>query len=135
MAAALEIYRRFQAHVASGDYERLPEVVDVERYTENCVGLTGWTTGLAVAIQNFENNVASALTDMESTEEDVIEGSDSLAVRSRISATHTGAFLGIEPTGRRVSYDAVDLYRVSEGRIVWRFLLCDWHGVAMALSS
>jgi hypothetical protein len=35
----------------------------------------------------------------------------------------------------KVSYDAVDMYRVAGGRIVWRFLLCDWKGVMDQLTA
>ena len=31
--------------------------------------------------------------------------------------------------------DAVDMYRVAGGRIVWRFLLCDWKGVLDQLTA
>jgi predicted ester cyclase len=131
----LEIYRRFQRYLTQGTFERLPEVVDIEGYTENCVGMTGWTTGLNVALNNFRKNVASALSDVRSTEEDVIEGADTLVIRARMEATHSGAFLGIAPTGRRIVYDAVDMIRIRNGRIVWRFLLCDWYGVQQQLRS
>lgn len=35
-----------------------------------------------------------------------------------VEATHKGDLLGILPTGRRVRWDAVDVYRVSNGKIV-----------------
>ncbi len=57
-----------------------------------------------------------------------------VVIRSVITATHTGEFLGIAPAWRKVSYDAVDMYRVAGGRIVWRFLICDWKGVMDQLS-
>jgi len=125
----LEISRRFQSYLLGGEFGRLGEVVDMDGYTENCVGLTGWTTGLATALRNFQANVASAFSDMAMAEEDVIESGDTLVIRSVVSAVHAGEFLGVAPTGRKVTYDAVDMYRVAGGRIVWRFLLCDWKGV------
>jgi predicted ester cyclase len=131
----LEAYRRFYSLLVSGDYGRLGDVVDVDGYTENCVGLTGWTTGLETALRNFQQGLAAALTDMTTTEEDVVESADMLVIRSRIEATHTGELLGQAPTGRRVSYDAVDMYRIRDGRIVWRYLLCDWHGVLGQLTG
>lgn len=131
----LEVYRRFQSYLRGGEFARLGEVADMDGYTENCVGLTGWTTGLAVALRNFQTNVASALSDMASTEEDVVESGDTLVIRSVISAVHAGEFLGIAATGRKIRYDAVDMYRVADGRIVWRFLLCDWKGVLDQLTA
>lgn len=131
----LDIYRGFRSLLWSGDYGRLGEVVDIEGYTENCVGLTGWTTGLHTALRNYQQGVASAFTDLSSDEQDIVESEDQLVVRAQLSATHSGAFLGVAPTGRRVTYDSVDMYRVRDGRIVWRFLLCDWHGVLAQLTA
>src|SRR6516164_8169417 len=93
----LEIYRRFQSYLLGGEFGRLGEVVDMDGYTENCVGLTGWTTGLATALRNFQANVASAFSDMAMAEEDVIESGDTLVIRSVVSAVHAGEFLGVAP--------------------------------------
>ena len=131
----LEVYRRFQSFLLHGDFARLGEVADLDGYTENCVGLTGWTTGLPAALRNFQENVASRLTGMAVTEHDVIEAGDALVIRGTFEVTHSGEFLGVPPTGRRVSYDWIDMYRVDGGRIVWRFLLCDWKGLVDKLTA
>ena len=125
----LEVYRRFQSYLLHGEFARVGEVADLDGYTENCVGLTGWTTGLQIALRNFQENIASRLTDMAVTEHDVIETGDVLVIRGTFEVTHSGEFLGVPPTGRRVSFDWIDMYRVAGGRIVWRFLLCDWKGL------
>jgi predicted ester cyclase len=134
-AQPLEIYRRFQSYLINGEFGRLGEVADMEGYTEHCVGLTGWTTGLATALRNFQQNIASRLTDMAATEHDVIQAGDTLVIRGAFEATHSGEFFGVPPTGRRVSYDWVDMYRVADGRIVWRYLLCDWKGLLDQLTA
>jgi predicted ester cyclase len=131
----LEVYRRFQSHLLSGEFGRLGEVADLDGYTENCVGLTGWTTGLATALRNFQKNIAARLTDMVPAEDDVIQAEDMLVIRGSYEATHSGEFLGVPPTGRRVRYDFVDMYRVTGGRIVWRYLLCDWKGLRDRLTA
>jgi predicted ester cyclase len=131
----LEVYRRFQSYLLTGEFGRLGEVADLDGYTENCVGLTGWTTGLATALRNFQENIAARLTDMAPAEDDVIQTEDMLVIRGSYEVTHSGEFLGVPPTGRRVSYDFVDMYRVTGGRIVWRYLLCDWKGLRDRLTS
>lgn len=131
----LEVYRRFQSYLLTGEFARLGEVVDIDGYTENCVGLTGWTVGLMTALRNYQEKVASAFSAMSAAEEDVIEADDTLVIRSVITATHSGEFMGIPATGRTVTYDAVDMFRVKEGRIVWRFLICDWKGVTGQLTA
>lgn len=134
-AKPLEVYRRFQSYLLAGEFGRVGEVADLDGYTEDCVGLTGWTTGLATALRNFQDNIASRLTDMVPTEDDVIQTEDMLVIRGSYEVTHSGEFLGVPPTGRRVSYDFVDLYRVTGGRIVWRYLLCDWKGLLDRLTA
>ena len=125
----LEVYRRFQSYLLHGEFARVGEVADLDGYTENCVGLTGWTTGLQIALRNFQENIASRLTDMAVTEHDIIEAGDMLVLRGTFDVTHSGEFLGVPATRRRVSFDWIDMYRVAGGRIVWRFLLCDWKGL------
>ena len=134
MPTPLQTYRTFSEYLRTGQYGRLAEVVDTDNYVENCVGLTGWTIGLNIALTNFTQGIATALSDGATSEEDVVETANSVVIRARLEGTHTGTFLGIEPTGQRVSLDAVDWYRVGpDGRIVWRFLLCDWNGVRLQL--
>jgi predicted ester cyclase len=131
----LEVYRQFQSYLLHGEFARVGEVADVDGYTENCVGLTGWTTGLQIALRNFQENIASRLTDLAVTEHDVIEAGDMLVIRGTFEVTHSGEFLGVPPAGRRVSFDWIDMYRVAGGRIVWRFLLCDWKGLLDKLTT
>ena len=65
----------------TGDLDRLGQVVDVDGYRENCVGLTGWTTGLAVAIDDFRTGVGSWFSDLCATVHDVIETEDAAVMR------------------------------------------------------
>lgn len=134
-SAPLDVYRQFQSFLINGEYGRLAEVADMDGYTEDCVGLTGWTTGLQTALRNFQENIASRLTGMVPTERDIIQADDMLVIRGSYEVTHTGEFLGVPPAGRRVSFEWVDMYRVARGRIVWRYLLCDWKGLRDQLTA
>jgi predicted ester cyclase len=40
-----------------------------------------------------------------------------VTTRKVFNGTHSGNFLGIEPTGRSVSFDIIDVLRVQDGRI------------------
>jgi predicted ester cyclase len=133
MATPLEVYRSFQQVLLTGDFARLPEVTDVEGYTEKCEGLTDWTTGIQVALANYQRNVLSALNDLRGTEQTVVEGADTVVIRTLYEATHTGTFLGIAPTGRQIAYEAVDILRIANDRIVWRYLLMDLYSIEQQL--
>lgn len=47
---------------------------------------------------------------------------------------HAGRFLGVEPTGRRVSWEFLDMYKLGpDGRLNWHFLATDWNLVRLQL--
>ena len=65
-----------------------------------------------------------ALGDIHAEVQDVIATDDLVALRLLVTAVHTGNLLGVPPTGNRVQWDAVDIYRVAEnGKITeqWAF--------------
>jgi predicted ester cyclase len=58
-----------------------------------------------------------ALPDLNAEEQDIVADRDTVAVRFVVKATHEGELLGIAPTGRQLRWDAVDVYRVRDGKI------------------
>jgi predicted ester cyclase len=52
-----------------------------------------------------------------SVQEIIAEG-DKVVGRWEITATHTGAWAGIPPTNKQVSYDGTNTMRISDGKIV-----------------
>src|SRR5919197_369333 len=118
MATALEVVRGWQARLRAHDFGDMSDVVDVAGYTEICVGLTPWTVGYAVALDNYVKNMVQPWADLEAREDQVVAGPDGVFIRSHVTATHTGEFLGIPATGRRVEWDAVTMVQVNDGRVV-----------------
>jgi C-1 hydroxylase len=59
----------------------------------------------------------SAFPDWHETIEDIIAEGDKVWVLLSYSGTHTGDFMGLAPTGNKVSSKAVDIYRVSNGKL------------------
>jgi len=80
-------------------------------------GLLGTVEGVANVTEMLRSFIG-ALPDLHAAEQDVFAADDSVAVRYVVEATHEGNLLGIPPTGRRVRWDAVDIYRLADGRIV-----------------
>ena len=135
MSSPLEIYSAYQQRLQAQDYAHLGEVVDLQGYTENCLGLTGWTTGFEVALQNYARNILAAFSDLNFGTADVIEGSNGLAIRSRVEATHTGTFLGVPATGRRIAWDMVALVHTQDGRVVGQWIQPDLWGIYQQLTA
>jgi predicted ester cyclase len=80
-------------------------------------GLLGAVEGLA-NITDMLRGFIGALPDLHAAEQDIVAKGDTVAVRYVVEATHDGNLLGIAPTGRRVRWDAVDIYRLADGTIV-----------------
>jgi predicted ester cyclase len=130
----LDTYNGFIAALSAGQLDLLPTFVDPDAYTESCVGLTGWTQGLDVALANFQYGIGAAFADLAMDVRDIADSPGSVIIRARVSATHAGTFLGIDTTGRRVVWDSIDMVKPGpDGRIVWRFSLNDWEGVRRQL--
>jgi predicted ester cyclase len=133
MGRVRDTYNRYRELLFTGDFAHLTEVVD-EDFVETCVGLTGWTRGLDIAAANFAAGIGAAFPDLNAQEYDHIEDGDTLAIRGRAEGTHTGRFLGLEPTGQRATWEFADLYRVgADGRINWHFYVTDWNIVRLQL--
>src|ERR1700760_3969144 len=77
------------------------------------LGTVEGAEGLVGLLQGF----IGALPDLDAQEQDIVADGDTVAVRFVVEATHQGDLLGIPPTGRRVRWDAVDVYRLKEGKI------------------
>jgi len=82
-----------------------------------------WHGGTLGTVEGRENvaglvrTIVDALPDLHNVEQDIIAERDIVAVRAVVEATHEGDLLGIPASGRHVQWDAVDVYRVADGRI------------------
>ncbi len=59
----------------------------------------------------------SGAPDLAVDETEIIANGEVVAVRSRVSGTHTGALFGRAATGRRFEFSAMDIHRVVDGHI------------------
>jgi predicted ester cyclase len=74
----------------------------------------------------FFANFGAALGDQEFVIEDLVAEDDLLVVHFSISAVHRGEILGIEPTGRELSWTGTAIDRYEDGRIVEAWLYPDY---------
>ena len=49
--------------------------------------------------------------------DEIAEG-DKVVVRWTVHGTHQGVFLGIPPTGKRVTWSGITIYRIVDGKVV-----------------
>lgn len=85
-------------------------------------------------VQDFLAMLTVAAPDLHLEIHDLIEDGDRVAVRFTMAGTHTGGpLLGVDPAGAQFRLNAVNVYRVHEGRIAETWQLQDGLGLHRAL--
>jgi predicted ester cyclase len=92
----------FQIHVAGSPFRQ---------------GIAAWRGNVGIMFKAFP--------DARVHVDDIFASDDKVAVRIRITGTHTGDFLGKSPTNRAISYDSNELYRITDGKISAEWICSD----------
>jgi steroid delta-isomerase-like uncharacterized protein len=121
-----DAYRSIIDAVSRGDAAGLdeliaPDLVDHNPIPDQAPGRDGFKQWMAEARRAFP--------DIRGTVEDVIAEGDRVAARMTWHGTHRGEFVGVEPTGKPVSFSAFHLVRFSQDRAV------EWWGTADVLAA
>lgn len=64
----------------------------------------------------FDRVLRPAIAGLTVTIHDQIAEGDKVTTRKTISGTHDGPLLGVEPTGKPILIDVIDIVRVEDGR-------------------
>jgi predicted ester cyclase len=51
------------------------------------------------------------------TDDDIVAAGDKVAIRWSFRGTHVGEIFGVPATGRRISFEGLDLFRIANGKI------------------
>ncbi len=77
----------------------------------------------------------AAFPDLQATIHDQVAEGDKVATRKTLSGTHDGPFLGLPPTGKRVSFDVIDILRLADGKVLERWCVVDQLALLRAVRS
>jgi steroid delta-isomerase-like uncharacterized protein len=110
-----KIVRRYQEIYNSNDLRALNEVVSEDLLTPKIMpgipaGIEGAKTAHQIMLAGFP--------DYQTAIDDLIAEGDKVAARITMSGTHTGSFMGIPPTGKRISFTGMYIARIDDGKIV-----------------
>ena len=70
--------------------------------------------------------LATAFPDLRLTIEDVMQDGDKVIVRSQMTGTQRGTFMGAAPTNRSIAIQVVDIHQFANGKIVRSWHTEDW---------
>jgi steroid delta-isomerase-like uncharacterized protein len=124
-----EVVRRWFEAVNGHDVDAAADLVapDMVNHSSSGQGREGIRAELSYWLAAFPDATVPL--------EDVIVEGDRVAVRHRLVGTHAGEFMGIAGTGRRVSVQEMDIFRVQDGRIVESWSAPDLHGMLSQISG
>jgi C-1 hydroxylase len=94
------------------DLSILDEVISPDFYdpTYNLRGAEGY--------KQFETAFFNGFPDWIETIEDIIAEGDKVWVRFTGTGTHKGEWLGLPPTGKKMTLKAVQIWRIIDGKVV-----------------
>jgi predicted ester cyclase len=75
------------------------------------------------------DDIIAAVPDVAVIFDDVIGAGDRLVVRHTFTGTHQGAWMGIPPTGKKITFSGTDIYRFVNGKVAEEWAQPDIFGV------
>lgn len=85
--------------------------------------------------KEFDALLHQAFPDLEVTVEDQIAEGDRVATRWTARGTHEGEFQDIPPTGRRVEFSGIAIFRIADGKFVEGWNIPDFLGLLGQLGA
>ena len=79
--------------------------------------------------------VSKGLSDTKMSIDDVIAEGDRVAVRLTSSATQTGEFMGMPPSGKRYEIGEIHIFRLRDGRVAEHWHQADFLGMMRQLGA
>lgn len=111
------IARRVYEIISAGDFEKAEEIVDAQ-VPDNELLPDDPPAKLIDTFKTTFKEAREGFPDLSVSVEDVMAEGDRVAARVTMRGTHRGEFQGIAPTGKRVEVKAIDMFRISNGKIV-----------------
>jgi len=126
--AAFSIHDRYVAIANSRAPERMREVC-----AEDYIQHSGRSpSGIAAQIENFRQ-ILARWPDLVVHVDDRVFGDGKLVARNTFMATHSRTVLGVAPTGRKVSFRTIDIWRVADGKFAEHWDIVDFAGLEKQL--
>ena len=119
----IALMRNAFATLGRGDFTAAVEFLSPD-FIINLAGVPHQMRGRRIWRRNAEA-FFKAFPDMQMEEQDMFAADDKVAVRFRFTGTHTGEFLGNQPTGNKVDYQSYELYRIADGKIAEEWICAD----------
>jgi len=133
METAKEFFKQFVQFINTADENLAQQLISptakfyVPGQNEPLQGPKGYLMIIAMMRGGFP--------DIQWTIEDIITENDKVAVRYTMKGTHQGAFFGVPGTGRSISVQAINFYRLSGDQIIEEYGQPDMLGLLTQIGA
>jgi steroid delta-isomerase-like uncharacterized protein len=114
------------------DFAVLDEIVDLNLTFR---GSLGETVHGAFNLKAYMQRVREAFPDFHNQIDDLIAEGNQVVTRLTYTGTHHGTLRGFVPTGKRITYVGVAIFKILNGRIVECWVLGDVHDLDSQLAD
>jgi predicted ester cyclase len=83
----------------------------------------------------FNHLLKPAFPDLKVELHDMIAEGDKVTTRKSFHATHKGEFFGVQPTGKPVVMEVIDIIQLRDGKYIGHWGILDLHGLMAQLTS
>ena len=126
------IRRLFDEVLNAGNFGLLDQLIGASYVEHNPVSKqAAGAAGIRERIQTMR----TAFPDLRFVVDELIAEGEFVAARYHWQGTHKGTFLGIAPTGRRLSVRGMDFYRLEDGRLIEHWDTVDEFGMLSQLGD
>src|SRR6185437_4076378 len=111
---------RYATAVNAHDTSTFPQL-----FTEAYIQHSGRSpSGLAAQIANYQR-IFENWPDFQTHIDDLIIGGDKIVAPATLSGTHSRTVLGFPPTGKRVTWRTIDIWRIENGKFAEHWDIVD----------
>jgi steroid delta-isomerase-like uncharacterized protein len=114
------------------DTERIGQLVSNSNYFFHLPGMPSMDWN---GTKQFYAAAWSAFPDLHHEILDIVAEGDKVAVRYNIIGTHKGELQGIPPTGKKVSFSAMDFITLMDGKVAEEWEIADTMGLMQQIGA
>jgi steroid delta-isomerase-like uncharacterized protein len=117
-----QIVRQLFEATDQHDIERMGQLILSTNYLFHFPGMPpmDWNT-----TKQFSTALVSSLPDLRHEIVEMVAEGDKVAVRLNVTGTHKGELQGIPPTGKKVSFSAMDFITLMDGKVAEEWMNAD----------
>jgi steroid delta-isomerase-like uncharacterized protein len=128
-----QVVRQFFEALNRQDTERMDQLVSSTNYSLHFSGMPpmDWNTNKKQFLAPFNK----AFPDLTRNIVDLVAEGDKVAVSINVTGTYKGEFQGIPPTGKQISFTAMDILTIIDGKVIEEWATADMMGLMQQIGA